>query len=241
MKKEVLQINNLSEEVQAQQIEEAKSVLKEWLLKEPGKRAGVYFSSGKDSLLTALLAVEVSQELGIKRPCLLSSLVPYEISLEKEWNNYLIKALKGVDWLATEPTEFKRLSVFVLGVGTIPPTHTKIKECNKLFKTEPLRHLTESIKGQFLPCTGVRKSESRSRAERFEKYGYWDRSKNYLTPIINVDDVTLWNYLEKNLHKIGVEFAKLQKIYENKNAAAVGSALISVSKIRLSHWKKKLL
>lgn len=215
-KKKVQSIVSLDPAEQAKRIDKAKSVIKEYLLANPGKRAGVYFSCGKDSLLTALLAVEVSEELGIDKPALFTSFVPYELEEEKRWNQYLIDNISGVDWYGVEPPPFFHFSVYILGIGTVPPVFPQIKQCNSKLKRGPLQYLIREYKKDFLFLSGIRAEESSRRLARFKSDGYYDKSKKFLTPIVEVDEATLWSYLETNLHKIGIDYAKLRENYATK-------------------------
>lgn len=209
-------INEISEHEQRRQIDEARDVIVEYLKQNPGKRAGVYFSCGKDSLLTAVLAVEASERLGIEPPCLFSSIVPYEVENAKLWFNHLVDNITGVQWRAAEPAPFMAFGVKVLGIGTIPPLLHSIKWCNTAYKKMPLDTLVHEYKNDFVFFTGIRSEESIKRRKRFEEQGYYIKDRNYVTPIIKIEEPTLWQYLKHNLYKIGIDYELLRLEYAQK-------------------------
>lgn len=196
------------------EIGEARNVIRQTLLNNPDKRAGVSFSCGKDSLLLALLCVEVSKEIGRERPILMSSFVPYEVDREKEWNQYLIDNIRGVDWVGARPGNFYRFGIWMLGIGTIPPAPT-VKECNKLLKVQPFDLLKKQYQNDVIIYAGTRNEESVRRRKRFVKYGFIQ--PRYVAPISKISGATLWNYLEKNLYKINIDIDLLKLNYANKS------------------------
>lgn len=195
------------------EIEEARDVIRSTLLDNPDKRAGVSFSCGKDSLLLALLCAEVSKELNRERPLLMSSFVPYEVEREQKWNQYLIDNIRGVDWVGARPGPFHRFSIWILGIGTIPPAPT-VKECNKVLKVRPFDKLNKQYKDEVIIYAGTRNEESIRRRKRFEEFGFIQ--PRYIAPISKVRAATLWNYLEKNLYKINIDIDLLRLNYTNK-------------------------
>lgn len=196
------------------EIDEARDVIRQTLLDNPDKRAGVSFSCGKDSLLLALLCVEVSKEIGRERPILMSSFVPYEVEREQKWNQYLIDNIREVDWVGARPGDFFRFGIWMLGVGAIPPAPT-VKGCNKQLKVEPFNLLSRQYKNNVIVYAGTRNEESFRRKKRFEEYGFIQ--PRYIAPISKISTATLWDYLEKNLHKINIDIELLRLNYANKS------------------------
>lgn len=191
-----------------------RAVIRQTLLDNPDKRAGVSFSCGKDSLLLALLCVEVSKELNRERPLLMSSFVPFEFDSEKNWNQYLIDNIRGVDWVGVRPVSFQcYFWTYIFGIGSTVPT-SQTKECNKLLKSQPLDKLNKQYKKGVVVYAGTRNEESSRRRKRFEEFGFIQ--PRYVAPISKVKTATLWNYLEKNLYKINIDIDLLRLEYANK-------------------------
>ena len=212
MQKTLFDLTEISQEQQEKEIEEARGVIRQTLLDNPDKRAGVSFSCGKDSLLLALLCAEVSKELNRERPLLMSSFVPYEVEREQKWNQYLIDNIRGVDWVGARPSPLQRFGIYMLGIGATPPT-SRTKECNTLLKVWPRDTLKNTV-NNVIVYAGTRNEESPRRRKRFEQYGFIQ--PRYIAPISKVSVATLWDYLEKNLHKINIDIDLLRLNYATK-------------------------
>ena len=192
------------------EITTAKKAILKLLTDKPD--ACLSFSSGKDSLLLALLTFEVCNENGLPLPGLLTSLTGYEKNNGFYHNTILDAVGKTFNIDAYKPAPLARYSVRVLGVGVQPLNSARFKDCLKQWKILVLP--------QNIPMlTGVRLDESALRAKRYHDKTadqWFSNVCNNPTsaPCLNVSSVTCWDYLKRNVYKIGADIDFILDAYK---------------------------
>ena len=207
-----------------EEVEEAISFTVSELEKEPSAKPVVSFSCGKDSLLTLLVTTKALEKLGRPRSDLyiLTAITGYEDNRFSDWFSYLQESLfPSFNWLATTKNPLCCYANEVLGLGFPPTSMPNLKMCNGRWKAYPLSLSFNILKEKGfkrLHINGTRAEESKRRADRIKKDGRkaWVHDNYYLTPLAWVKTSTLWDYLERELGSIGVEFSKLQEYYKGK-------------------------
>ena len=162
----------------------------------------ILFSGGKDSLLVALLTWEVIQENKLSVPVKIhTDLTGYERNGGEYEKNILDSVSSCFNIDVFTPPPLQRYSVRVLGSGVQPLNSFHFRDCTKNWKTR----LTP--RGGFF-FSGVRRAESRKRALMYKDtspFQWFKKEINTLAPCVHVGEFTTWEYLRRNVYKIGVD------------------------------------
>ena len=209
------------------EITTAKKAILKLLTDKPD--ACLSFSSGKDSLLLALLTFEVCNENELPLPTLQTSLTGYEVGGGFYHHTILDCVGKYFDIDAYMPPPFRRYSVQVLGVGAQPLNSFHFRDCLTHWKirTQP--------RVPFL-LVGVRRDESAKRNNDYkdaDPFCWLETRGGYFrgVPLVNVSNVTLWDYLKRNVYKLGVSIDFVLNWYQNKDRDGCWCCRFSKNKI----------
>lgn len=177
-------------------------------------------SFGKDSLLCAVLLQEALEELNDKRKINLSFFYSgYEKESFQGWFKYCCNNIKkdtfSIKYIT--PSPFYHYSVKLLGAGRLPINPVYGRWCTEI-KTDLIKILNDKINKDALEIVGVRAEESPKRRKDWQETGFHrlKGSKHTFRIIGGVSTGAVWWYLEKNLHKIGLEFDKLRAYYDKE-------------------------
>lgn len=198
---------------QRREIESAKQWARRALLSDPSAPIVVNFSFGKDSLLTALIVAETLDELNDQRQITLSF---YHSGAEKRtfqnWFDYVRGNIsKRFKFCIIQPAASFSFLVCLLGRGRVPilGKFSRGRWCTQI-KTDLLQVLEKRHVGA-IKFIGMRAAESFRRKQDFENNGVY--YKNILRIIGGVSTSTVWNYLEKNIAAIGINYQRLRDYY----------------------------
>lgn len=173
---------------------------------ENNKQVIVNFSFGKDSLLLTLLCYEVALQRNELEKLVLQT-VELDDFLQHEnairWGNY-VKQRIPVKWILFRPTKIVHPIVLTIGLGQYAPS-TLYPRCpwKNIYKTRALTYKRSLL--------GLRREESARRNNLI-----LNTSDLTFVPLHDVSDDCLWSYLEKNVHRINIDFNRLLEFYEGK-------------------------
>ena len=206
---EINKVDAFNEPADEREIDAARENIRQQFLKYPGFKCEIAFSGGKDSLLTALLAFEVASDLGrVNDVHCLTTITGYESHNGETQKEVLRQISHKIPVEIRSPAPWRSYSVEVLGAGVQPLTLYGFKRCEQVWKGS-----AQGAKpGQF-KFGGSRRYESITRYTNYkERTATQEIYPRSTTPILDVHTKTVWDYLERNLKTIGVDYDYLKNV-----------------------------